>query len=129
MRGTPINDSDADGLDDTWELTQLGGLTHGPTDDPDHDGYTNAREQILNFDPSQADIDFRLDLSPWNQKLARLSWPATDGRQYEVLEGDQVNRVTRRVAVVEGAFPESEYFTERADLSQRFFSVRELREP
>ena len=129
VRGTPINDSDADGLDDTWELTQLGGLTHGPTDDPDHDGYTNAREQILNFDPSQADIDFRLDLSPWNQKLARLSWPATDGRQYEVLEGDQVNRVTRRVAVVEGAFPESEYFTERADLSQRFFSVRELREP
>jgi len=127
VRGTPILDSDADGLDDDWELARLGGLTQGPKGDPDRDGLSNAREQILGTDPRTIDVDFRLDLSPWNSQLARLSWPAVAGSEYEVLEGTRVDRVNRRVAVVDGTFPETEYFIERADLSQKFFNVRELK--
>lgn len=37
-------DNDGDGLDDAWEMTQLGTLAYGAYDDPDGDGYNNLAE-------------------------------------------------------------------------------------
>jgi len=125
VRGVRITDSDADGLDDDWERARLGGLTFGPTGDPDGDGYSNAREQILGFDPRVADIDFRVDLSLWKTGRARLSWPGVKGRQYEVLTGSSINDVATRMAIVDGRFPETEHFVDSAALGQGFFMVRE----
>ncbi len=125
MRGVRITDSDADGLDDDWERARLGGLTFRPTGDPDGDGYSNAREQILGFDPRVADIDFRVDLSLWKTGRARLSWPGVAGRQYEVLTGDRITAIASRMAIVDGRFPETEHFVDSAALGQGFFMVRE----
>src|SRR5438094_4781536 len=75
VKGVAISDSDHDGLDDGWELERLGKLDYGPQEDPDGDGYSNAREQVMGTDPLAADVPFQLDFSPWNKKLARLSWP------------------------------------------------------
>jgi subtilisin-like proprotein convertase family protein/subtilisin family serine protease len=125
IRGVRITDADADGLDDGWESAQLGGLTHGPTGDPDQDGYSNAREQILGFDPMAADIEFQSDLSIWNQDLVRISWPGTAERQYEVLSGAVVTGVTEKIADVAGVFPETEFYISRLDLAHKFFRVRE----
>ncbi|MBB5353573.1 hypothetical protein HNR46_003834 [Haloferula luteola] len=38
-------DSDADGLDDAWEIDSFGSLEYGAEDDPDHDFATNAQEE------------------------------------------------------------------------------------
>ncbi len=44
--GTSVpSDSDADGLDDAWELTSFGNLSYGANDDPDHDFATNEMEE------------------------------------------------------------------------------------
>jgi len=52
------NDSDNDGMDDTWETTH--GLQVGTNDaagDPDSDGLTNIQEFASNTDPKKADTD------------------------------------------------------------------------
>src|SRR5690606_26041042 len=38
-------DSDADGLDDGWEMESFGSLVYGAQDDPDHDFANNAAEE------------------------------------------------------------------------------------
>src|SRR6185369_16079563 len=76
--GVPIVDSDADGLDDNWELAHFGTLAYGPKDDPDDDGYNNAREQVMGTDPL-VPVLRQAHLSPANQVLTRLSWPSVGG--------------------------------------------------
>lgn len=44
-------DSDSDGLADAWENYWLFGLTDGPLDDTDSDGYSNAAELVAMSDP------------------------------------------------------------------------------
>lgn len=48
-------DTDGDGLPDDWENFYFGGLTKGPTDDPDADGYANGEEFQRGTDPTRAD--------------------------------------------------------------------------
>jgi hypothetical protein len=45
-------DSDNDGLPDAWEMTYLGTLAYGPSDDPDGDGYTNLQEYQAGSNPA-----------------------------------------------------------------------------
>jgi len=84
LEGVPILDQDHDGLDDGWERTHFGFLTPSPQKDPDRDGYSNMREQLMGTDPKSAGPPFRLDLSRWNQSLARLSWPSSSNFTYEI---------------------------------------------
>jgi len=44
-------DSDSDGIKDWFEYRMWGDLTHGPTEDPDGDGFSNQREDQLGQDP------------------------------------------------------------------------------
>ena len=50
-------DSDNDGLSDGWEQLYFGNLTQTGTDDPDHDGLSNAEELLAGTDPTKADTD------------------------------------------------------------------------
>jgi len=50
-------DSDADGLLDTWEILYFGNLNQGPDDDYDNDGLTNLEEFQLGTNPSDPDTD------------------------------------------------------------------------
>ena len=45
-------DTDADGMDDAWEVSYFGDLSHGPSEDPDGDGYTNMEEYQAGTDPT-----------------------------------------------------------------------------
>src|ERR1043166_134004 len=87
ITGVPITDVDADGLDDAWEMARFGSLAAGPTDDPDRDGLSNMREQILGTDPHAFDFPLQLNLSRWNDSYARLSWSGSSNFNYEVRSG------------------------------------------
>jgi len=84
LHGVPIKDSDGDGLDDGWEHQYFSSLTYGPKDDPDSDGLSNAREQVLQTPPMHNQIVNRLDITPWNNQLLRVSWPSAGGNRYAI---------------------------------------------
>ncbi len=123
IEGVAITDTDGDGLDDDWELAHFGKLDYGPQEDPDGDGFNNAREQIMGTDPLAVDAPFQLDLSPWNKKLARLSWAGVTNTNYEVLAGTNVTALTLQTNLP-GRFPETEWFTPYTNAGQQFFRVR-----
>lgn len=128
IEGAPINDSDADGLDDAWEVAKFGSLAFGPKDDPDGDGYSNAREQIMRTNPTAADVAFRLDLSRLDEKLMRLSWPGSENFIYEIRSGTSVTNLSV-VTNLAGKFPETEWFTPFTNSAPRFFKVRGVPTP
>jgi subtilisin family serine protease/subtilisin-like proprotein convertase family protein len=125
LQGVPITDSDADGLDDHWEMSHFQSLAQGPADDPDHDGYSNAREQVMQTDPTVEEIPFRVDPVAWNARLVRLSWPGVAGVNYEIRSGQNVTGL-QGVATVPGVFPETVWFTTYTNLQSEFFEVRRL---
>jgi parallel beta-helix repeat protein len=45
-------DTDADGLQDEWEMWYFGNLSQGPDDDYDGDGWTNVEEYFAGTDPT-----------------------------------------------------------------------------
>jgi hypothetical protein len=51
------NDSDHDGLPDTWEMRYFGTLAYGPSDDPDGDGLLNSEELLKDTHPGRRNID------------------------------------------------------------------------
>ncbi len=98
--------------------------TGKPQDDPDGDGYSNAREQIMGTDPNAADIAFQLDLSPWDRGLARLSWAGVTNRTYEVLTATNAAAPLKVLTNLPGGFPDTEWFTPYTNLLNQFFRVR-----
>ena len=128
IEGVPITDSDADGLDDSWEMTHFGSLARGPKDDPDLDGYSNAREQIMRTNPNTMDTLFQLDLSRLDQRLVRLSWPGSENFNYEIRAGTNVASLTV-LTNVSGKFPETEWITPYTNSAPQFFRVRTVTKP
>jgi len=124
LRGVSITDSDSDGLDDGWEAARLGSLALGPKDDPDGDGCSNVREQIMGTNPNASDVAFALDLSSWNETLGRLSWPGMTNRTYEILVGTNVAAPMNLITNLPGRFPETEWFTPYTNLANEFFRAR-----
>jgi subtilisin family serine protease/subtilisin-like proprotein convertase family protein len=128
LTGVPIVDGDRDGLDDNWETTLLGGLNRGPKDDLDADGYINSREQVMGTHPMVANnATFAADLSPWDPQLARLSWPSSPHFNYEVWQGVTPDALSL-ATVVPGQFPETEWFTPYAGMTE-FFRIRAVPKP
>lgn len=123
INGVPIFDSDADGLDDAWEDANFDSLVYGPKDDPDLDGYSNAREQIMQTHPNVNEVIFRLGVSPLDQRLMRLSWPGSEHFHYEVQSGTNVANLNV-VTHIPGRFPETEWFTPYTNSAAQFFRVR-----
>jgi subtilisin-like proprotein convertase family protein len=128
INGVAITDTDHDGLDDNWETTHFGSLASGPKDDPEKDGYNNAREQIMQTNPNAANYPLLIDFSRWNQSLARLSWPGSANFDYEVQMGTNVASLNVLTNVV-GKFPETELFLSYTNPAQQFFRVRAIPKP
>ena len=125
LRGTAMVDFDADGLDDNWETQHLGDLTSGPRDDPDGDGFSNAREQLIGSHPNIArEVEFRVDHSKFTPQLSRLSWPSLPGRTYEILASGSLGASTTVLTNVVGLAGETELFL--SSPTNRFIRVREL---
>ena len=105
-------------------MKHFGSLSYGPQDDPDGDGCSNAREQILCTDPAAANTPFTLDLSAWDERLARLSWPGVTNRNYDLLGGTNLGARLTLVTNLPGRFPEIEWFPPYTNLANQFFRVR-----
>lgn len=128
LRGVQIIDADRDGLDDVWEQMHLGYGGLGPKDDPDSDGFSNAREQVMGTNPLQPDRPFALDFcfwTYWDAKLARLSWPSVPGYTYEVSCTTNLVQPMVSVTNIPGRFWETEYCGPTADSPQRYYRVRQ----
>lgn len=126
LRGTAIQDTDADGLDDGWEQTRLKRLDLGPLDDPDADGSNNAREQAMGSDPLRTEATLAVDAVLWDHRLIRLSWAARADRSYEVLAADDPASAPVTLGRVTGTFPEAEWFGPVTGSNRRFFQIREI---
>ena len=125
IKGTPIVDSDADGLDDGWENTHFGDLTKTATDDPDKDGYHNSREQVMGTNPAQVDAPFTLypDLSVWNGSLSRLSWPGSTNFTYSVKTAPDAAGPFTTLSNAPSTFPVAEMFVAHTNLNHRFYRI------
>ena len=125
ITGIRITDSEADGLDDGWEQANLGNLASGLADDPDNDGYSNAREQIQGTQPHVNDSVLAVDLSAWKEGRIRLNWPARNGVEFEVLATPDLAQPFEVLATITGGFPRAAWIG-RVDAKYKFFTVREL---
>lgn len=127
VKGVSIRDTDLDGLDDDWEMTRLGTLVFGPTDDPDNDGLSNAREQAIGSHPNNfhSPFPFVVDASVWSPSagLLRVSWPAAAARQYELRTGANAAGTFNTLTNVTGRFPDGEVFLPFGGAPQ-FFRLR-----
>lgn len=112
LNGVPIRDADHDGLDDDWETAKFGTLANGPLDDPDGDGFSNAREQAIGSNPNglNSPFPFALDASVWNSQLMRLSWPAAVGRTYALRMNTNSAGAFTTLTNLTGRFPDGEVF-------------------
>ncbi len=126
--GVALVDSDHDGLDDGWETRGLGSLSYGPEDDPDGDGFSNAREQILATNPATSDAAFKLDLGALKTGYWRLSWPAAEGAAYTVFSRPSLSLSWAALTNLAGRFPISE-FVVKPSAAAGFYTVRQTGNP
>jgi len=122
----PIKDTDRDGLDDDWEMKWFGNLAAGPADDPDRDGRSNAVEQALGSNPLVADPAFELELSRWNSRLIRVSWPANPLFNYEVLGRVDAGAAETVITNLPGQSPELEWIGPANSSATELLRVRAL---
>ena len=125
--GVPLKDADHDGLEDSWELTHFKTLDHGPADDPDQDGSSNAREQILRTPPLGLDAPLQLDLSVWDSRLARLSWASNSNTLYRVQIGPESVAPLTLITNMPGRFGETEWFVPYTNVLHQFFQVQAVK--
>lgn len=124
IAGVAIEDSDHDGLADDWELRHFKSLSSGPKGDSDLDGYVNAVEQVIGTNPAGDNSPLQLDLSVWDSRLARLSWPSNTNTLYRVQIGSDSPRPLSLLTNVPGSFPETEWFVPYTNVLHEFFRVQ-----
>ena len=79
-----VDDSDQDGLADTWEQSHFGNLARTAADDPDGDAQSNATEFLTGTDPANgASLFAAAIVSPVADKVT-LAWPSVPGRIYRI---------------------------------------------
>lgn len=123
VEGTPIEDSDDDGLDDRWEMANFGNLNQGPLDDPDGDGSWNAREQALGTNPKVNQTPFVLTASNLQTNAIRFAFPSIEGVTYTIRSTTDLNQPFADIGTTIGEFGETEIVTDKGD-PQRYFLIR-----
>ncbi len=79
-----IDDSDEDGLPDSWEMTKIGNLSQGPNHDTDGDGQSNAIEFRAGTHPNNGASRFAATLTPASGNQFTLTWPSVPGKTYAI---------------------------------------------
>ncbi|MFO1462130.1 MAG: proprotein convertase P-domain-containing protein, partial [Verrucomicrobiota bacterium] len=129
LTGRRIEDTDADGLDDRWEEATLHTRSFGPADDPDHDGWSNAAEQMAGTDPGVREIGLTANLfiPQGNGERPRLSWPSNGTEIFEIWGAAAAGQPFTRITNAPGSFPESVWFLPSLE-SRHLFQVRTANE-
>jgi hypothetical protein len=79
------DDSDSDGLADSWEMLHFGLLTNGPNGDVDGDGSLNWEEYVSDTQPTNSASKFQ-DQTNATETVNLLSFkiePSSTGRLYD----------------------------------------------
>jgi autotransporter-associated beta strand protein len=97
-----IDDSDEDGLPDSWEWEHLGTLVHGPGSDPDGDGQDNATERLTGTDPGDGTSLFAAEIESAAGQLT-FGWPSVPGKSYQIQTCDSLGGAWSPVATVPAA--------------------------
>jgi autotransporter-associated beta strand protein len=92
-----LDDSDEDGLPDSWELEHFEHLDHGPDDDSDGDGTLNLAEFRLGLDPTNPASAFRATITG-----TTLTWPSAEGIVFTVKRSLTLGDGWPSVATVHG---------------------------
>ncbi|MEX1116175.1 MAG: polysaccharide lyase family protein [Akkermansiaceae bacterium] len=79
-----IDDSDEDGLPDTWEQTHFKGLSQTSSGDFDGDGQSNGSEHLTGTLPSSGTSVFAATITAVGQSQLNLTWPSVSGKTYRV---------------------------------------------
>jgi Tol biopolymer transport system component len=79
------SDSDADGLDDDWEMTYFGDLSHDGKADTDSDGLTDRQEFFAGTNPINDTSVLRvLTLTAVSDGTTTVLWSSVPGRTYRL---------------------------------------------
>ena len=79
-----IDDSDEDGLPDSWENLYFGNLTKGPNDDSDGDGQSNEIEYLAGTLPNSGASRFAAKIASTGLNQLTLTWPSVPGKTYGI---------------------------------------------
>jgi YD repeat-containing protein len=77
-------DSDNDGLDDAWELQNLGSLQFTGAEDFDRDGASNLTEFLTGTNPADAASAFRISSFTVRPAPVLVQWRSVAGKNYRV---------------------------------------------
>ena len=86
-----INDSDEDGLPDTWENAHFGNLSKTAMQDSDGDGTSNLAEYRLNLLPNNGSQFFRASIVR-NPNSYTVTWPSAEGVIFTVQRSTNLNQ-------------------------------------
>jgi len=122
----PVDDSEPDGLPDSWEQLQFGDLSSLPSEDADQDGFDNYKEYIAGTDPNNRDD--RLIISNIQQSLVggnvTLAWPVKAGRRYRLEKAMFTNPSQWEAVVLKNASVDAnESFEEPISQSGAFYRL------
>ncbi len=109
IRGVSIEDTDLDGLPDSWENSELAGLEFNAYDDPDLDGFTNLMEWLLKSPPLTNQIDFHVTIQAFDGGRFRISWPGRTGANYLIDRSRIPQGPYSQPVTIPGVFPETEW--------------------
>jgi subtilisin-like proprotein convertase family protein/subtilisin family serine protease len=125
IKGVPISDTDADGLDDSWETAHFGSLSANPREDPDKDGYVNSREQLMGTLPNSMDPQFALtlDASAFTADRTRVSWPSSTNFNYTIETSTTATGPYSPSTTPPSRFPVTEAFLGTTNGSRGYFRV------
>lgn len=114
-----LSDIDADGMEDTWETTHLGGLSQGPLDDHDRDGSSNLTEFRLGLDPGDGSSAFAVSLGAGGM----LVWPSTEGVTFTVQRSDSLDS-WNDIATVSGMAGTASFADPAPQANKAFYRIR-----
>ena len=124
LNGVAIEDSDHDGLDDTWEKQWIGDLAHGPKEDLNGDGINLMREYVLGLNPLAAHDLLRVSVERRSSEYLRLSWPGGPAAVYDI-SGSSMTVPFQSITNFQGVFGEMEWFVPLTNQVHQFFRIQQ----
>ena len=103
-------DSDGDGLSDSWELANFGNLDQTGNDNPDGDNQNNAEEEASGTDPLDPLSNLRITaIEPLGDGRFQLTWDGVSGVAYSVQSSTDLTSWSDVSAVLPGGGAEQSF--------------------
>jgi autotransporter-associated beta strand protein len=115
-----IDDGDEDGLPDSWEQANFGGLTETAAGDKDGDGTSNLAEYRLGLNPSSAASAFKSTVSATGRTI---TWPSANGIVFTVKRNLTLEGEWQTLGTVTGGASSTASFTDTAAFDKAFYKI------